>query len=110
MRSLSQQSRSIPENATPPSPPVTPSPTISSHQFDNFTIGAIRRRVHDMFSAKQNITVRALVEDLRKAQIIPEDTSRMSVWRILHKMGFRYKTSQRKMYVRKEFLDIYAGV
>ena len=34
------------------------------------------------------------------------DASETVVWRVLHKMGFRYKTAKRKMYVRKESVDI----
>lgn len=38
--------------------------------------------------------------------IIPEGTSETSLWRLLHVMGFCYKTAQRKMYARKESLEI----
>ena len=106
VRSLVQYSRSKPEKAPTPSTTGDELPPASSCQIDNFTIGAIRRHVHGMFSAKQVITVNALAEDLKKSNVIPKETSRTAVLRILHSMGFRYKTSQRKMYVRKESLDI----
>ena len=78
----------------PPAPPV-----------DNFTVGTIRRFVHNKLTAKQFFTVATLTEDLKTAGIVSETTSEMSVWRILH-MGFRYKTCQRKVYVKKESIEI----
>lgn len=84
---------------TPQAPPVQPF-------FDNFTIGAIRRHIHEKFGAKQVVTLISLLADMKAASIIPESTSKISLWRLLHDMGFRYKTSQRKMYVRKESIDI----
>ncbi|KAK3890217.1 hypothetical protein Pcinc_005802 [Petrolisthes cinctipes] len=99
LRSLVQRNKStLPEVA------VTPTPTASP--LDNFTTGDIRRHVHRMFSNKQSFTVRTVAEDIKTADIIPSDTSDTAVWRILHSMGFRYKTTQRKMYVRKESLEI----
>ena len=47
-----------------------------------------------------------LTAELKIAKIIPEGTSDTTLWRLLHVMGFRYKTTQRKMYVKKETLDI----
>ncbi|KAK3886265.1 hypothetical protein Pcinc_008383 [Petrolisthes cinctipes] len=90
--------------STLPEAAVTPTPTTSP--LDIFTIGAIRRHVHRMFSNKQTFTVRTVAEDIKTADIIPSHTSDTAVWRILHSMGFRYKTTQRKMYVRKESLEI----
>ena len=84
----------------------TPSSASSPHVFDNFTIGAIRRKIYEKFSDKEVFTIETLTKELRMANIIPETTSEMSVWRLIHNMGFRFKTSQRKMYVRKESLDI----
>lgn len=99
-----------------PTPPVTATPLTTSSGtptsiattavFDNFAIGAIRRHVHNKFAAKQPVTIGMLSEELKRADIIPEETSQTMVWRLLHIMGFRYKTSQRKMYVKKETLDI----
>ena len=81
--------------------PVTRTASLAPPVFDNFTVGVIRRRIHAMFEAKQVFTVGSLTADLKKAGIIPETTSDTSVWRLIHKMGFRYKTSQRKMYVNR---------
>ena len=83
--------------------PLQPSPTFA---FDNFTVGAIRRKIYDKFQAKEVFTITTLTKEMRMTNIIPESTSETSVWRLIHNMGFRYKTSQRKMYVRKESLDI----
>ena len=94
---VERSTRSLP--LTPTAPPAAP-------VFDNFTVGAIRRRIHAMFNDKQLFTVGSLTTDLKTAGIIPETTSDTSVWRLIHKMGFRYKTAQRKMYVRKESVDI----
>lgn len=44
--------------------------------------------------------------ELKRAEIIPEIMSESSVLRLMHAMGFQYKTSQRKMYVRRESMDI----
>lgn len=81
-------------------------PTPATTQLDIFAIGAIRRHVHRMFASKQTFTTRTLTEDIKRAEIIPMETSETAVWRLLHSMGFRYKTTQRKMYVTKESLDI----
>ena len=59
-----------------------------------------------MFVSKQFFTIPTLADDLKKSNIIPEGTSEKAVWRIVHNMGFRYKMSKRKMYVRKESLDV----
>lgn len=86
--------------------PVTPTAPPTLAVFNNFAIGTIRRNVHAKFAAKQTFTIGSLMEDLKMASIIPEATSDTLVWRLIHDMGFRYKTSQRKMYVRKESLDV----
>lgn len=62
--------------------------------------------MHTMFAAKRFFTIATLAEELKKLNIIPGETSEKAVWRILHNMGFQYKTSQRKMYLRKETLDV----
>lgn len=96
-----------PGTDTPPAtPPGTPTPTATPRAFDNFAVGAIRRHVHSEFAKKHTFTIKTLTDDLRKNDIIPTETSDTAVWRLLHTMGFRYKTSKRKMYVRKESLDI----
>lgn len=96
-----------PVTATPPpTSSGTPTSIATTAVFDNFSIGAIRRHVHTKFAAKQPITLVMLNEELKRADIIPEETSQTTMWRLLHTMGFRYKTSQRKMYVKKETLDI----
>lgn len=85
-----------------PTPPLPSTPAV----FDNFTVGAIRRHIHKKFSEKQHFTLRVISADLKTAGIIPEDTSETTVWRIIHTMGFQYRQSQRKMYVRRESLDV----
>ena len=82
--------------------PVSSAPSA----FDNFTVGAIRRFIHRKFDEKEYFTVGSLTMDLKTAGIISERTSPTSVIRLLHSLGFKYKTKQRKMYVRKESLDI----
>ena len=86
---------------TPATPPPSPPPPV----FDNFTVGAIRRLIHQKFADKQYFTVKSLTVDLKTAGITG-DISETSVLRLLKAMGFRYRASQRKMYVRKESLDI----
>ena len=90
---------------TPP-PTPTATPLTTPPVFDSFTVGAIRRKVYNKSAAKQAITIASLTEELKTACIIPEGTSDTSVWRLLHNMRFRYRTSKRKMYVRKESLDV----
>ncbi|XP_068227733.1 uncharacterized protein [Palaemon carinicauda] len=83
-----------------------PSPSSGSQVlpvFDNFTIC---RCIQKKFAGKEHFTVGSLTNDLQTAGIIPEMTSWASVLRLLHSMEFKYKTSQRKMYVRKESLEI----
>lgn len=99
-----QHSTKCQPGTPPPTPTATPPTT--PPVFDSFTVGAIRRKVYGKFAAKQAITIASLTEDLKTACIIPEGTSLTSMWRLLHNMGFRYRTSQRKMYVRKESLDV----
>ena len=74
--------------------------------IDSFTIGGIRRHIHAQFAAKQSFTLASLTDNLTAASIIPEGTTKTSLWRLLHKMGFRYRVSQRKFYVNKESMDI----
>ena len=74
--------------------------------MDSFTIGSIRRYLHGQFAAKQSFTLASLTDNLTTAGIIPEGTTKTSLWRLLHKMGFRYRASQRKFYVDKESMDI----
>lgn len=88
--------------ATPTFPPTPPAQPI----FDNFTIGAIRCNIHTKFARRETFTIASLTQDLKMTGIIPEGTSDTSVWRLIHNMGFHYKTSQRRMYVRKESLDV----
>lgn len=90
--------------ALPPAPPAT-APTTPA-VFDSFTVAAIRRKVHSKFGAKEVMTIASLTEELMIAGIIPVGTSDTSVWRLLHDMGFRCRTSKRTMYVRKESLDV----
>ena len=88
-------------------PPMPTATTLTTPPvFDSFIVGAIRRKVYNKFAAKQAITIASLMEELKTACIIPEGTSDTSVLRLLHNMGFRYRTSKRKMYVRKESLDV----
>ncbi|XP_066958630.1 uncharacterized protein [Macrobrachium rosenbergii] len=44
--------------------------------------------------------------DLKTANIIPEETSESPVLWLMQAMGFRYRTPQQKVYMRKESLDI----
>ncbi|XP_068247273.1 uncharacterized protein [Palaemon carinicauda] len=59
-----------------------------------------------LFLSKDTFTITTLTRELKKEGILPEGTSETSLWRVLHKIGFRYKTTQRKMYARRESLDI----
>ena len=108
VRSLVHRITGTPGTDTPPATrPGTPTPTVTPRVFDSFAIGAIRRHVHDTFAKKHTFTIKTLTDDLREKDIIPSETSHIAVfWRLLHSMGFCYKTSQRKMHVRKESLDI----
>ena len=99
VRQLAQRSA-----ATRPATP--PDPRTSAAAVDNFAIGAVRRFIHAKLAAKEFLTVQKLTANLLSSDILPQNTSETSVWRLLHEMGFRYKTSKRKMYVRKESLDV----
>lgn len=89
--------RTTKTSASPHAPPPT---------FDSFTVATVRRKVHAKFAHKEVMTVASLSQELKTEGIIPNDISDMSVWRVLHNMGFRYKSSQRNMYVRNETLDV----
>ena len=97
VRQLVQRQRT----SGPPTEPQERPATI-----DGFTIGAIRRHIHARFASKEYVTVESMLEGLKVAEIVPPSTSETTFRRILHQMKFRYRTSQRKMYVRKESLDI----
>ncbi|KAK3865702.1 hypothetical protein Pcinc_028712 [Petrolisthes cinctipes] len=73
-------------------------------RFDSFTIGTIRRYIHAIFSDNETFTIGSLGKELKTSTLIPEGTSNTSVWRLIHNMGFRYKTIHKKTYV-KETLD-----
>ena len=92
------RSKHHPETSNAPQPITLP-------HFDNFTIGAIRQNIHAKFAASEAFTIQTLTNDLKMASLIPEGTSNTSVWRLIHSMGFRYKTIHKNTYVRKETLD-----
>ena len=74
--------------------------------FDNFCVGAIRRFIHKKITDKEHITLSTSFTQLKSDCIIPEQTSMTAFWQLLHSMGFKYKLSKRKMYVRKESRDV----
>ncbi|KAK8383434.1 hypothetical protein O3P69_019074 [Scylla paramamosain] len=84
----------------------TPATPITPTVFDNFAVGAIRRHIHRRFADKQHLTLSVLSMELKAEGVIPEHTSETAVWRLIHTMGFKYKVSQRKMYVRRESPDV----
>jgi hypothetical protein len=88
------------------SSPPTPATPITPIVFDNFTVGAVRRCIHKKFADKQHLTLGILSTELRIEGILPDHTSQTAVWQLIHTMGFKYKVSQRKMYVRKESPDV----
>ena len=78
----------------------------TSPVFDNFTIGGIRRFIHKKFAEKHHVKLVELSTELKSEGLIPEHSSQTAIWRLMHTMGFRYKVSQRKMYVRKESPEV----
>ncbi|KAF0301523.1 hypothetical protein FJT64_026213 [Amphibalanus amphitrite] len=97
VRTLVKRQRTSGAAAQQPTPATT---------IDNFTIGAIRRHVYARFANKEFLTVERLLDGLTADGILRPGTSESTLRRILHRMGFRYRSTQRKMYVRKETLDI----
>ncbi|KAK3887013.1 hypothetical protein Pcinc_008895 [Petrolisthes cinctipes] len=98
-RMVQRSSRCQPETSSiPPTSAALP-------RFDSFTVGAIRRHIHAKFSANETFTIGSLAKELKSSTLIPEGTSDTSVWRLIHNMGFHYKTIHKKTYVRKETLD-----
>ncbi|KAK3895350.1 hypothetical protein Pcinc_000940 [Petrolisthes cinctipes] len=83
---------------------IPPTSTALS-RIDSFIVGAIHRHIHTKFSANETFTIGSLAKELKTSTLIPEDTSDTSVWRLIHNMGFHYKTIHKKTYVRKETLD-----
>lgn len=71
--------------------PMTRTKSLVPSVFDNFTIGAIRHHICDMFNAKQMFTIGYLMADLKTASIISETTSVTSMWRLIHNMGLLQK-------------------
>ena len=78
----------------------------ATRDFDNFTVGAIRRFIHCKFLSKEYFRVGSLAMDLKTAAIIPENVSVTSILRLMQSMEFHYNIAQRKMYVRKECLSV----
>lgn len=85
--------------------PATPPPTPPPPAFDSFTVGAIRRLIHQKFAEKEYFTVESLTMDLKTAGLIGA-SSKTKVLRLMQAMGFKYRISQRKVYVRKESIDV----
>ncbi|XP_068238893.1 uncharacterized protein [Palaemon carinicauda] len=106
VRMMVQRQHSTKPQAPTPPPMPTVTPPTTPPVFDSFTVSAIRRKVHPQFAAKEVITIGSLTKELKMSCIIPEETLDTVVWRLLHNMGFRFKTSQRKMYMKKESLDV----
>ena len=80
--------------------------TAPAATIDNFSIGAIRRHIYARFANKEYLTVKSVLKGLTDDGIVPPATSESTAIRILHQMGFRYRAAQRKMYVRKESMEI----
>ncbi|KAK3887683.1 hypothetical protein Pcinc_008233 [Petrolisthes cinctipes] len=96
---VQNSSRCQPETSSiPPTSAALP-------RFDSFTVGAIRRHIHAKFSANETFTIGSLAKELKTSTLILEGTSDSSVLRLIHNMGFHYKTIHKKTYVRKETLD-----
>ncbi|XP_066958856.1 uncharacterized protein [Macrobrachium rosenbergii] len=92
--------RTRPRPVTPPTPAAQPI-------FDSFSVGAIRRHIHTKFVAKQAFTLASLAQDLKEESIIPESTSKISLWRYSTKWESSIRPlSARCIYVRKESIDI----
>ncbi|KAK8403999.1 hypothetical protein O3P69_000214 [Scylla paramamosain] len=76
--SLRSGSSTPPVTVTPPTTqPGKPTSIAITAVFDNF---AIRRHVHSKFAAKQPVTIGILSEELKRADIIPEETSQTTAW------------------------------
>ena len=97
VRQIVQRHRTSRPAAQQPTPPPA---------IDSFAIGAIRRHIYTRFANKEFLTVERLLDGLTTDGIVPPATSERTIRRVIHQMGLRYRTAHRKMYVRKESLDI----
>ncbi|MPC58238.1 hypothetical protein E2C01_052234 [Portunus trituberculatus] len=74
------------------------SSSMSCPSTQDTSVEAIRCLIHGRFAANYcHITVGGITKELVMANIIPEETSEMSVWHLITPIGFHYKTSQWKI-------------
>ena len=64
--------------------------------LDDFYVEAIRRLVHDFYREKKYPTLDSLLLAVKEKGLFGGE--RATLWRILHKMGFRHKKVNDKRY------------
>ena len=67
---------------------------------DNFDCDAIRRTVHEFYAKKEYPTLDKLLQILKEKELFTG--GRISLWKLLRKIGFRYKKVNDKHYVYKQ--------
>ena len=64
--------------------------------MDDFDTEALRRAVHEFYSEKKYPTMDSLLSAVKEEIFSGE---RMTLWKVMHKMGFKYKKVNDKRYI-----------
>ena len=68
--------------------------------LDDFDVAAIRRSVHEFYDRKEYPTITKLLSVLKDKELFC--AGRTTLWKLLGKLGFRYKTIDNKKYVYEQ--------
>ena len=83
-----------------PSPSKRYKKTRERISVDDFDTDAIRRNVHEFYERREYPTLEKLLQVLKEKELF--DGGRISLWKLLRKMGFRYKKVNDKRYVYEQ--------
>ena len=68
--------------------------------MDNFDTEALRSAVHEFYSEKKYRTMDSLLSAVKEKGIFSGE--RMTLWRVMRKMGFKYKKVNDKRYIYEQ--------
>ena len=68
--------------------------------MDDFDCDTIQRTVHEFYAKKEYPTLDKLLQILKEKELLTG--GRISLWKLLRKIGFRYKKVNDKRYVHEQ--------
>ena len=92
--------RSLEDDDTFPSPTKRYKKTRERVDVDSFDVDAIRRTIHDFYDRKEYPTIDRLLQVLKEKELFKGE--RYCLWRLLKRIGFRYKKVSDKRYVYEQ--------